>query len=84
MKSPTVGWISLSDLELNQSAQVMELEGDEACRHRVEEMGIRTGAAIQMLRCDSPHVIAIDGRRVSLRFNDCVQVWVKPLESYRK
>ena len=77
-KSLTDRWIPLADLELNQTAQVMELDGDEACRHRVEEMGLRAGSAIQMLRCDAPHIIAIDGRRVSFRFSDCVQVWVKP------
>jgi len=77
-KSLTDRWIPLSELGLNQTAQVMELDGDEGCRHRVEEMGLRAGAAIQMLRCDAPHIIAIDGRRVSFRFSDCVQVWVKP------
>ena len=80
MKSRAVGWIPLSELELNQKAQVMELDGDEGCRHRVEEMGLRAGAAIQMLRCDAPHIIAIDGRRVSFRFNNCVHVWVKLLD----
>lgn len=80
MKSRAVGWIPLSELELNQKAQVMELDGDEGCRHRVEEMGLRAGASIQMLRCDAPHIIAIDGRRVSFRFNNCVQVWVKLLD----
>jgi Fe2+ transport system protein FeoA len=81
-KSLTDRWIPLSELGLHQTAQVMELDGDEACRHRVEEMGLRPGSAIQMLRCDSPHIIAIDGRRVSFRFSDCVQVWVKPYLNY--
>lgn len=78
-----MGLIPLSDLKLNQSARVVELDGDESCRHRVEEMGIRTGATIQMLRRDAPHIISVDGRRVSFRFNDCVQVWVKLLDGYR-
>ena len=77
-KTFTDCWIPLSELELNQTAEVMELDGDESCRHRVEEMGLRAGAEIQMLRCDAPHIISIDGRRVSFRFSDCVQVWVKP------
>jgi Fe2+ transport system protein FeoA len=81
-KSLTDRWIPLSELGLNQTAQVMELDGDETCRHRVEEMGLRAGAAIQMLRCDVPHIIAIDGRRVSFRFSDCVQVWVKPCRDF--
>jgi Fe2+ transport system protein FeoA len=73
--------IPLSKLGLNQTAEVVRLEGDEACRHRVEEMGLRAGASVRMLRCDIPHIVAIDGRRVSFRFNDSLQIWVRPFES---
>ncbi len=70
--------ILLSDLKAGSQARISAIEGDEAVRHRIEEMGLREGEFIRMLRSEAPQIIAIHGRRLCIRMNAYLQIWVEP------
>jgi ferrous iron transport protein A len=73
--------VPLSRLQINEVGRVCSLSGDEAIRHRVEEMGLRKGTLIRMVRVQDPQIVAIHGRRLCLRTNASLQVWVEPVEA---
>lgn len=75
------GTIPLSAMHLNQQASIIQVLGEESARHRVEEMGLRPGAVIRMLRTHPPQIIALHGRRLCLRTNTQLEVLVSPLET---
>lgn len=68
--------VLLSSLKVGTEARVSSIEGDEAVKHRIEEMGIREGASIRLIRSQAPQIIAIHGRRLCLRMNAHLQIWV--------
>ncbi len=72
------GVVPLSLLTVNQEGRITRVGGDEAVRHRVEEMGLCPGTVVRMLRCKQPQIIAINGRRLSLRTNSQLEIWVEP------
>ncbi len=63
-------------LHVNEQAKIVELQGDESQIHRLAEMGLRIGASIRMVRPGSPCLLAIDGKRLSIRLNGDVEVLV--------
>ncbi|QDV27279.1 FeoA family protein [Aureliella helgolandensis] len=63
-------------LRANESAKVVELLGDEGQVHRLSEMGLRVGALIRMVRPGAPFLLALDGKRLSVRLTDGLQVLV--------
>jgi Fe2+ transport system protein FeoA len=60
--------LPLDFLKSNEEAHVVELVGDPRQIHRLEEMGLRVGAAIRMVRPGAPCLLALDGKRISIRF----------------
>ena len=63
-------------LQANEEASIVELLGDAKQIHRLAEMGLRIGAAIRMVRPGAPCLLAIDGKRLSVRLNGDVDVLV--------
>jgi ferrous iron transport protein A len=45
--------------------------------HRLREMGLYDGAAIQMIRPGSPCIIGLKGQRLGFRIDDCAHVMVR-------
>jgi ferrous iron transport protein A len=74
--------VLLSALKAGSEARISSIEGEESVRHRIEEMGLREGALIRMLRSQDPQIIAIHGRRLCLRMNAFLQIWVEPDDSH--
>lgn len=72
------GTILLSLLHAHQQGRIASVGGDEAVRHRIEEMGLRPGAVVRMLRIQQPQIIAINGRRLSLRTDSQLEIRVEP------
>ncbi len=68
--------LPLELLKANEEASIVELIGDEAQVHRLAEMGLRVGANIRMVRPGAPCLLAIDGKRLSLRLNHDLDVLV--------
>jgi Fe2+ transport system protein FeoA len=75
VKSPDL--FSIEALGLHQVGQIVAMEGDPQVRHRLEEMGLRVGLEVRRLNQGSPVILAISHRRLSLRLNEQLQVWVR-------
>lgn len=68
--------LPLEMLRAEESARLVEMDGDENQVRRLSEMGLRIGATIQMLRPGSPCLLALDGKRLSLRLGVDVELMV--------
>ncbi len=68
--------LPLELLKANEEASIVELIGDESLIHRLAEMGFRIGANIRMVRPGAPCLLAIDGKRLSLRLCENFDVLV--------
>jgi ferrous iron transport protein A len=79
--SPRFERIPLAALATDEEAQIAAIEGEASMRQRLEEMGLRTGAVIRMMRSRPPHIIALNGRRLCLRTNAELQVWVETVSA---
>ena len=62
--------IPIDFLQAGEVATVVHLDGDACCVQRLQEIGLLPGAKLQMLQPGSPCIIAMEGRRLSLRI-DC-------------
>lgn len=63
-------------LRAQETARLVEMDGDENQVRRLSEMGLRIGARIQMLRPGAPCLLALDGKRLSLRLGNDVELLV--------
>ena len=61
-----------------ETAEVVDLLGDDCCVNRLEEIGIRAGAKICMLSPGTPCILAMEGRRISLRVDCSIEIFVEP------
>jgi ferrous iron transport protein A len=68
--------LPLELLKSNEEASIVELCGNEPQVHRLAEMGLRVGATVRMVRPGSPCLLAIDGKRLSLRLGEGIEVLV--------
>lgn len=68
--------LPLHMLRAEESARLVEMDGDENQVRRLSEMGLRIGATVQMLRPGSPCLLALDGKRLSLRLGADVELLV--------
>ncbi|MFM8406024.1 MAG: ferrous iron transport protein A [Pirellulaceae bacterium] len=62
--------IPINFLQAGEIATVVHLDGDDCCVQRLQEIGLLPGAKLKMLQPGSPCIIALEGRRLSLRI-DC-------------
>jgi Fe2+ transport system protein FeoA len=69
----------LEMLRAGETAEVAEVHGEPAWVGRMAELGLRTGAQVQMLRHGSPCLFALGSSRLSLRGEDLMQILVRPL-----
>lgn len=63
-------------LKSDEEAHIVELCGDAPLVHRLAEMGLRVGATIRMIRPGAPCMLALDGKRLSLRLSEKLEVLV--------
>ena len=70
--------IPLNALSLGQSAQIGLVLGNADQVHRLEEIGLRGGTAVQMLQPGSPCIIGLGGQRLCFRADELLSVLVRP------
>ena len=68
--------LPLELLQANEEASVVDLIGDDVQIHRLAEMGLRIGATVRMVRPGSPCLLALDGKRLSIRLSSGIDVLV--------
>ena len=70
--------IPLRLLTPGQRAEVEQLVGDPHQVHRLEELGLRSGAVVEMVRAGSPCIIRLAGHKLCFRHNETLNVLVRP------
>ncbi len=68
----------LESLRSGETGRVVDVDGQLDLVQRLQELGLRLGATVQMLRAGSPLLIAIDGQRLSFRPDQRAMVLVEP------
>lgn len=69
--------IPLNLLNPGQSADVGQVTGHPEQVHRLEELGIRGGATIEMVQSGSPCIIRLAGRKLCFRTDELLRVLVR-------
>ncbi|MGD9722176.1 MAG: ferrous iron transport protein A [Pirellulales bacterium] len=69
--------IPLNLLAPGESAEVGHISGLPDDVHRLEELGLRGGAAIEMVQGGSPCIIRLSGQKLCFRADDLVHVLVR-------
>jgi Fe2+ transport system protein FeoA len=64
-------------LAAGESGCVYDVSGSESFVHRLAEMGLRPGAALQMVSPGEPCLLNIGGHRLSLRCEEHAMVLVE-------
>jgi ferrous iron transport protein A len=70
--------VPLGFLRRGQVAEIHEVVGPFAEVRRLEELGIRPGARVELLRGGSPCIVRIDGSTLCFREESSVRVLVAP------
>jgi ferrous iron transport protein A len=68
--------VPLSVLRSGQIAEIGQLVGAPEQVRRLEELGLRTGARLEMIRGGSPCIIRIDGSTLCFRDDQSLRVLV--------
>ena len=76
MSTIPVELMPISLLRAGQAAWVAELVGDRDHCHRLEELGLRCGAAIEMVQPGTPCIVRLAGSRLCLRHDELTGVLV--------
>ncbi|MEX0585922.1 MAG: FeoA family protein [Pirellulales bacterium] len=73
-----IGSIPLSALRPGEVAEVHEIVGPAEHIRRLEELGLRSGAVLEMVRGGSPCIILIGGSKLCIRDDELLRVMVAP------
>jgi ferrous iron transport protein A len=80
LAAPTFDAADVFPLELLASGQIAQVDcvmGDTAHVHRLEEMGLRAGAIVEMVQSGSPCIIRLSGAKLCFRESELLQVLVR-------
>ena len=69
--------IPLNQLTAGQSADVGQVLGRPEQVHRLEELGLRGGAAIEMVQTGSPCIVRLAGQKLCFRADELLRVLVR-------
>ena len=68
--------IPLQFLTRGETAQIDQLVGDASSVHRLEELGFRVGAKVQMVQPGSPCIVKLYDHKLSIRDAKSLQILV--------
>ena len=79
LSTPPETWqvIPLELLAAGQTAYIDSIYGDAEQVHRLEEMGLRSGAAVEMVQAGSPCIIRLAGSKLCFRESELLNVLVR-------
>ena len=69
--------VPLEMMSTGEQGRVCTLDGAPEFVVRLEEMGLREGARVRMVRSGSPCILAVNDHRLSLRFDHSATVLVE-------
>jgi ferrous iron transport protein A len=70
--------IPLGQLSMGRKAVVAAVLGGSDQVHRLHELGLRDGAAVEMVRTGSPCILRLGAQKLCFRADDMLSVLVKP------
>lgn len=73
--------VPLSVLRSGQIGEVGQLVGAPDQVRRLEELGLRAGARLEMIRGGAPCIIRVDGSKLCFRNDDSLRVLVRTRKS---
>jgi len=73
--------IPLSCLQAGESGRIAWIDGAADFTTRLAEMGLCEGTLIRMVQPGSPCILAVNGQRLSLRFEGDTQVFLEAIHS---
>ncbi len=69
--------VPLEMMSTGEQGRISALDGSPEFVVRLEEMGLREGVLVRMVRSGSPCILAVNDHRFSLRIDDCASVLVE-------
>ena len=69
--------VPIETLARAEKGRVVEVCGENGCQNRIREMGLCVGCTVEMHVPGTPCIIAINGRRLSLRLEESTMVLVE-------
>jgi ferrous iron transport protein A len=69
--------VPLDRLAAGRCAEIDRFEGCPEHIHRLEEMGLRRGTTVEVVRCGRPCILRVGGNRVCFRRSDLLSVLVR-------
>jgi Fe2+ transport system protein FeoA len=69
--------IPLARLSSGQTAEISQLVGHPDQVHRMEEMGLRSGVTVEMVRSGRPCIIQLAGNRLCFRESRSFSIFVR-------
>lgn len=57
-------------LQVGEDARIVDVAAESVRVHQLAEIGLRIGTTVRMIQAGSPCILAIDGRRLSVRLED--------------
>jgi Fe2+ transport system protein FeoA len=69
--------LPLNCLHHGQQGVVEEVLGDHALVHRLREMGLHAGVAIEMVQSGSPCIVRLGSQKLCLRAEELSQVMIR-------
>jgi ferrous iron transport protein A len=69
--------VPLESMATGEQGRIHALDGSPEFVVRLQEMGLREGVPVQMVRAGSPCILSVNDQRLSLRFEDSTTVLVE-------
>jgi Fe2+ transport system protein FeoA len=69
--------VPLYSLRRGQVAEVGQILGDPAHSRRLEELGLRVGARLEIIRSGAPCIIRVNDNKLCFRDDETVRVMVR-------
>lgn len=69
--------VPLDALHNGEEGWIAEIDGESHWVVRLQEMGLRRGTAVRMVKAGSPCLIAVNGQRLSLRIDELTTILVE-------
>ncbi len=70
-------WIPLCLAPAGQTAHVAQLLGQAEDVHRLEEMGLREGARLEIVQSGTPCIIRLEGHKLCFRDSEGFRILVR-------
>lgn len=73
--------IPLDLLQASECGRVVEMVASEEWLHRLQELGLREGVIVRMVKTGEPCIIAVDGHRFTYRCDPSTMILVETVSS---